>query len=203
MEANITRMKIVRVDLGFFCCPPWSRPRTHSIEGISRAKIKSVKQTVIIILGYIVCSTPAMGVQIWAVWCQHEEGLSKLNVVPVQGRELFFGIRNRPTIPLTRPIFFQRSSRFAIVYQSFCSRMKADRFYYDWITEKNLYGQRCLHILYVLIYLKHNSWVIRPDFFCYPVVIELICCRTRAKGLINDSKTTGWVEKFGRANTSV
>ena len=47
------------------------------MEGISRAKIKSVKQTVIIILGYIICSTPAVGVQIWAVWYQPEEGLSE------------------------------------------------------------------------------------------------------------------------------
>ena len=33
-------------------------------------------------------------------------------------------------------------------------------------------------------------------FFCAPIVLESFCCRTRAKLLINDSKTTGWVEKF-------
>ncbi len=53
------------------------RPRTHSVEGITRAKIKSVKQTIVIILGYVACSTPAVGVQLWAVWYEHIEGLSE------------------------------------------------------------------------------------------------------------------------------
>ena len=39
---------------------------------------------------------------------------------------------------LTRPNFSQPSSRIALVYQSFCSRMIADRLLYDWITEKKL-----------------------------------------------------------------
>ena len=50
-----------------------SRPRTHSVEGISRAKIKSVKQTVVIIAGYVACSTPAVAVQMWAVWAAKDE----------------------------------------------------------------------------------------------------------------------------------
>ena len=35
-------------------------------------------------------------------------------------------------------------------------------------------------------------------FFCDPVVIELICYRTRAKQLINEGNTTGGLKKIGR-----
>ncbi len=53
------------------------RPRSHSgIEGISRAKIKSVRQTVVIIAGYIACSAPAIAFQMWAVWIKEEKNLS-------------------------------------------------------------------------------------------------------------------------------
>ncbi len=53
------------------------RPRTHSIEGITRAKVKSVRQTVIIIMGYVVCSAPAVGFQMWTVWIKEDMTLSK------------------------------------------------------------------------------------------------------------------------------
>ncbi|CAG2117654.1 unnamed protein product, partial [Medioppia subpectinata] len=43
-------------------------PRTHSIHGLSRAKIKTVKITVVVILCYIMCSTPFICVQLWAYW---------------------------------------------------------------------------------------------------------------------------------------
>ena len=33
-------------------------------------------------------------------------------------------------------------------------------------------------------------------FFCDPVVIKTICCRSRAKRMINESNMTGWVEKI-------
>ncbi len=57
------------------------RPRTHSLEGISRAKIKSVQQTVVIIIGYVVCSAPAVALQAWAVGMNedHDEALSGSN----------------------------------------------------------------------------------------------------------------------------
>ena len=55
------------------------RPRAHSgVDGISRAKIKSVRQTVIIILGYVACSAPAVGFQLWSVWVKEEKNLSEL-----------------------------------------------------------------------------------------------------------------------------
>ena len=53
------------------------RPRAHSLEGISRAKIRSVKQTVVVILGYIICSAPAILVQLWKAWIKGEQHLSK------------------------------------------------------------------------------------------------------------------------------
>ena len=34
------------------------------------------------------------------------------------------------------------------------------------------------------------------NFFCDPVVLELICCYTRPNRLINESKTTGWLRKM-------
>ena len=44
-------------------------------------------------------------------------------------------------VPNTRP-FFQPSSRFAVIYQSFCSRTTTDWLHYDWIDEKNMDGYR-------------------------------------------------------------
>lgn len=43
-------------------------PRTHSTRNISRAKIKTVKLTIVVILAYIVCSAPFVCVQILAVF---------------------------------------------------------------------------------------------------------------------------------------
>lgn len=53
------------------------RPRVHSMEKISRAKIKSVKQTIVIIVSYILCSTPAVGLQLWTVWVEKGEKFGK------------------------------------------------------------------------------------------------------------------------------
>lgn len=44
------------------------RPRASSLEGISRAKIRSVKQTVVVIVSYIICSAPTVLVQLWKAW---------------------------------------------------------------------------------------------------------------------------------------
>ncbi|KAH7961503.1 oxytocin receptor [Rhipicephalus sanguineus] len=43
-------------------------PRSHSVRGLSRAKIKTVKITVVVILLYIVCSSPFICVQMWMHW---------------------------------------------------------------------------------------------------------------------------------------
>ena len=44
------------------------RPRSHTTKNISRAKIKTVKLTVTVILAYIICSVPFILVQLWAVF---------------------------------------------------------------------------------------------------------------------------------------
>ncbi|XP_054157379.1 oxytocin receptor-like [Oppia nitens] len=43
-------------------------PRTHSIYRLSKAKIKTVKVTVVVVICYIVCSSPFICVQVWANW---------------------------------------------------------------------------------------------------------------------------------------
>ena len=55
--------------------------RTHSIQGISRAKIKTVKLTIVVILGYIVCSAPFICVQMWATFGSPSESVCKFSTV--------------------------------------------------------------------------------------------------------------------------
>nr|ADZ15309.1 inotocin receptor 1 [Ixodes scapularis] len=43
-------------------------PRSHSVRGMSRAKVKTVKITVVVIALYIVCSSPFICVQMWMYW---------------------------------------------------------------------------------------------------------------------------------------
>ena len=47
------------------------------VETISRAKIRSVQQTVVIILAYIFSSAPFIFCQLWAVWGQPSAEISK------------------------------------------------------------------------------------------------------------------------------
>ena len=44
------------------------RPRSHSTKNISKAKIKTIKLTMAVILGYIICSAPFCLAQIWSVF---------------------------------------------------------------------------------------------------------------------------------------
>ncbi|XP_065341116.1 oxytocin receptor-like [Cloeon dipterum] len=44
------------------------QPRVHSIRGISRAKLKTVKLTVVVIACYVICSSPFISAQLWATW---------------------------------------------------------------------------------------------------------------------------------------
>ena len=67
------------------------RPRAHSLEGISRAKIKSVKQTIVVITSYVIFSAPAVIVQLWRAWIQGQNQLGKLSsIFTVQGNLRFF-----------------------------------------------------------------------------------------------------------------
>jgi hypothetical protein len=45
-----------------------SQPRTSSVKGISRAKIKTIKLTVTVILCYVVCSTPFIAALLWSAY---------------------------------------------------------------------------------------------------------------------------------------
>ncbi|CAL8135431.1 unnamed protein product [Orchesella dallaii] len=49
------------------------QPRTHSVKGISRAKIKTIKLTVTIICCYIFCSSPFIAAQLWSVYDPYAE----------------------------------------------------------------------------------------------------------------------------------
>ncbi|KAJ8408157.1 hypothetical protein AAFF_G00263850 [Aldrovandia affinis] len=42
-----------------------------SVAGVSKARIKTVKMTVVIVLTYIICWTPFFIVQLWSVWDQN------------------------------------------------------------------------------------------------------------------------------------
>ncbi|CAB4065607.1 AVPR1A [Lepeophtheirus salmonis] len=53
------------------------KPRTHSIQGISRAKIKTIKLTVVVIAGYIACSAPFICVQLWVTFGTVTESIRK------------------------------------------------------------------------------------------------------------------------------
>ena len=58
------------------------------------------------------------------------------------------------------------------------------------------------HIGLIFGYVTHYYLVFLDQFFFWdPVVLESICYRTRAKRLINDSKTTGELRKFGRVKS--
>ncbi|CAN7998934.1 unnamed protein product, partial [Ixodes hexagonus] len=48
--------------------PSFVGPRSHSVRGLSRAKIKTVKITVVVIALYVVCSSPFICVQMWMYW---------------------------------------------------------------------------------------------------------------------------------------
>mgnify|MGYP001318735381 CR=1 FL=1 len=50
-------------------------PRTHSHKNISRAKIKTVKLTVAVIMGYILCSAPFVCVQLYAIFGSPSQGM--------------------------------------------------------------------------------------------------------------------------------
>ena len=41
------------------------RPRSHSAKNISKAKIKTVKLTIVVIFAYIACSAPFICAQLW------------------------------------------------------------------------------------------------------------------------------------------
>ena len=54
-------------------------PRSHSTKAISNAKIKTVKLTVVVVAGYLICSAPYICIQLYVVLAQKPDmGLCKL-----------------------------------------------------------------------------------------------------------------------------
>lgn len=52
-------------------------PRASGVAGMSRARVKTLKMTVVIVLVYIVCWAPFFIVQLWSVWDIHAPTESK------------------------------------------------------------------------------------------------------------------------------
>uniref|UniRef100_UPI00358F8364 oxytocin receptor-like n=1 Tax=Myxine glutinosa TaxID=7769 RepID=UPI00358F8364 len=48
--------------------------RVSSVRGISRAKVRTIKMTFVIVLAYVVCWTPFFTVQMWSVWDHNAPG---------------------------------------------------------------------------------------------------------------------------------
>ena len=101
---------------------------------------------------------------------------------------IYLGSSNRTSSKITRPIFFHHSSRFAVIYQLFCSRTTADRLYYDWIVEKNL--------------VENSASFLHPVQIFPP--IQSFCCRLSVVLLSYDSRSAllrlDRRKKFGRAD---
>jgi hypothetical protein len=55
-----------------------SCPRSHSIRSISNAKIKTVKLTIVVVVGYLVCSAPFVCVQLYTVFGTPSSSMRKL-----------------------------------------------------------------------------------------------------------------------------
>lgn len=53
--------------------------RASNVAGVSKARVKTVKMTVVIVLAYIFCWTPFFTVQLWSVWDAEAPTQSKRN----------------------------------------------------------------------------------------------------------------------------
>lgn len=53
-------------------------PRASSMSGMSKARVKTLKMTVVIVMAYIVCWSPFFTVQLWSAWDTHAPKESKL-----------------------------------------------------------------------------------------------------------------------------
>ncbi|XP_017504416.3 vasopressin V1b receptor [Manis javanica] len=54
--------------------------RVSSVSTVSRARIRTVKMTFVIVLAYIACWTPFFSVQMWSVWDEHAPDEDSTNV---------------------------------------------------------------------------------------------------------------------------
>lgn len=68
-------------------------PCVSSVKSISRAKIRTVKMTFVIVSAYVVCWAPFFTIQMWSVWDQHFEWVGRCragahpgSLQPTEGR---------------------------------------------------------------------------------------------------------------------
>ncbi|CAM4663762.1 unnamed protein product [Lepidochelys olivacea] len=61
-------------------CPCGQASRVSSVRTISRAKIRTVKMTFVIVLAYIACWAPFFSVQMWSVWDENAPDDESTNV---------------------------------------------------------------------------------------------------------------------------
>lgn len=54
-------------------------PRTSGVAGMSKARVKTLKMTVVIVLAYIICWAPFFTVQLWSAWDSNAPKESKCN----------------------------------------------------------------------------------------------------------------------------
>ena len=52
-------------------------PRSHSTRAISKAKIKTVKLTVVVVAGYLICSAPYVCIQLYTIFGNPTINMSK------------------------------------------------------------------------------------------------------------------------------
>ncbi|KAM9369377.1 vasopressin V1b receptor [Phaethornis superciliosus] len=62
-------------------CPSQQPSRVSSIRTISRAKIRTVKMTFVIVVAYVACWAPFFSVQMWSVWDEDAPDDESTNVV--------------------------------------------------------------------------------------------------------------------------
>uniref|UniRef100_A0A8C6SN17 Si:dkey-178o16.4 n=1 Tax=Neogobius melanostomus TaxID=47308 RepID=A0A8C6SN17_9GOBI len=72
LKAYVTWTSLVIFVLPIFmvvCCQVRiCRTVASSLAGVSKARVKTVKMTVVIVLAYVLCWTPFFTVQLWSVW---------------------------------------------------------------------------------------------------------------------------------------
>ncbi|XP_076372897.1 oxytocin receptor-like [Tachypleus tridentatus] len=71
---NLNDLSAIRAN----CHENVSEPRSHcrSVRDLSRAKVKSIRITIVVIACYILCSTPFLVVQLWAYWSPYAQNSS-------------------------------------------------------------------------------------------------------------------------------
>lgn len=67
-------------------------PCVSSVKNISRAKIRTVKMTFVIVSAYVVCWAPYFAVQMWSVWDKHSVWIGKASSPPIPSSNVNSGM---------------------------------------------------------------------------------------------------------------